>query len=424
MFYYLLMLVMSVFLGTKLFAIPTPVAQLTLYRLLVFMVPLILAQQYFRKQDSVKLLAKSDATRAWLMYLFWWFMGIVSVLWVKDIKLWFQAVFLLSIGVFVITALYLWLNKLEDWYRIIYGVWVMMCFQILWGYYEIITGNYLFADLAKLDKYRTFNSQPMTRIPITYFANQNDYATFLLASLSIMLICYHRAQNIWLRLTILLSGVASSYLIYRSGSRMALLMLGVFIILLVLFQFKITFNRKIITTGLITGVVGLIAIFIIKPALWHKLLTMLLSTQSGAITGDSARVNLYKNGLIFIGETFGRGVGAGNVEYWMGNFTYYPVGGLVNIHNWWLEILVGYGIPVFISYLVVYILLIRRLFIMTKYSSQREQYTARALLIFMLIFIFSSITSASNMLIEWHWCIFALLISYIKIHESINRNRV
>ncbi|MFK8242152.1 MULTISPECIES: O-antigen ligase family protein [unclassified Facklamia] len=424
MFYYLLMLVMSVFLGTKLFAIPTPVAQLTLYRLLVFMVPLILAQQYFRKQDSVKLLAKSDATRAWLMYLFWWFIGVVSVIWVKDIKLWFQAVFLLSIGVFVITALYLWLNKLEDWYRIIYGVWVMMCFQILWGYYEIITGNYLFADLAKLDKYRTFNSQPMTRIPITYFANQNDYATFLLASLSIMLICYHRAQNIWLRLTILLSGVASSYLIYRSGSRMALLMLGVFIILLVLFQFKITFNRKIITTGLITGIVGLITIFIIKPALWHKLLTMLLSTQSGAITGDSARVNLYKNGLIFIGETFGRGVGAGNVEYWMGNFTYYSVGSLVNIHNWWLEILVGYGIFVFASYLVVYILLIRRLFIMTKYSSQREQYTARALLIFMLIFIFSSITSASNMLIEWHWCIFALLISYIKIHESINRNRV
>ncbi|MBK0347369.1 O-antigen ligase family protein [Aerococcaceae bacterium zg-ZJ1578] len=421
MFYYLLMLVMSVFLGTKLFAIPTPVAQLTLYRLLVFMVPLILAQQYFRKQDSVKLLAKSDATRAWLMYLFWWFMGIVSVLWVKDIKLWFQAVFLLSIGVFVITALYLWLNKLEDWYRIIYGVWVMMCFQILWGYYEIITGNYLFADLAKLDKYRTFNSQPMTRIPITYFANQNDYATFLLASLSIILICYHRAQNIWLRLTILLSGVASSYLIYRSGSRMALLMLVVFMILLVLLQFKITFNRKIITTGLITGVVGLIAIFIIKPALWHKLLTMLLSTQSGAITGDSARVNLYKNGLIFIGETFGRGVGAGNVEYWMGNFTYYSVGSLVNIHNWWLEILVGYGIFVFASYLVVYILLIRRLFIMMKYSSQREQYTARALLIFMLIFIFSSITSASNMLIEWHWCMFALLISYIKIQASSDR---
>ncbi|MBF6626536.1 O-antigen ligase family protein [Aerococcaceae bacterium zg-BR9] len=421
MFYYLLMLVMSVFIGTKLLAVPTPVAQLTIYRLLIFMAPLLLAHQFFRKQHSVKILAKADSTRAWLMYVFWWCMGLVSVIWVKDIKLWFQAIFLLTIGVLMITALYLWLNQLRDWYRIIYGAWVMMCFQILWGFYEIVTGNYLFADLGKLDRYRTFSSQPMTRIPITYFANQNDYATFLLASLSIMLICYHRTQNVWLRLTIIFSGIASSYLIYRSGSRMALLMLILFIILLSAFQFRVVFNRKIIFNTIGLGLVVLVAIFVIKPALWDKLIHMMLSLDAGRVSGDGARVNLYKNGFVFIGETLGRGVGAGNIEHWMGQFPYYPVVGLVNIHNWWLEILVGYGILVFMSYVMIYILLARRLFLMTKFSPRQEQYTAQALLIFMLIFVFSSITSASNMLIEWHWCIFSLLISYIKIHESTIR---
>ena len=36
---------------------------------------------------------------------------------------------------------------------------------------------------------------------------------------------------------------------------------------------------------------------------------------------------------------------------------------------------------------------------------------------FLIAFAFASITSANNMLIEWHWVYFGLIISYIKLAE-------
>lgn len=418
MTFFLLVLVMSVFLGSKLLAIPTPVAQITIYRVCALSVPLMLLFQVKNNDLTLKLLPNSDATRAVIGYFLWWLTALISVLWVIDIKLWFQAVFLMSLGVFVIVALYFWCERLEVWYQLIFGIWGMICFLILWGYYEIITGIYLYADLTKLDQYRTFTSRPLTRIPITFFANQNDYATLLLAFLAIATICYHRAQSFWLRIAVILSQVLAMYLIYRSGSRMALLMLIFFLVLYVLFQFKLIFSVSHFRFLLLSAFSLMSVILLYKPNFVDKIMKMILSTTTGRLSGDAARINLWKNGIIFLSETFGLGVGAGNIEAWMNQSREYPTNLLVNIHNWWLEILVGYGLLAFMIYLVVYGLLLRRLVFIMKSVSERERYTAMGFVFFMIIFIFSSITSANNMLIEWHWVLFGMLISYVKLVEK------
>ena len=36
--------------------------------------------------------------------------------------------------------------------------------------------------------------------------------------------------------------------------------------------------------------------------------------------------------------------------FWMINYGELYTGGIINMHNWWLEILVGYGIVIFILY--------------------------------------------------------------------------
>ena len=41
-----------------------------------------------------------------------------------------------------------------------------------------------------------------------------------------------------------------------------------------------------------------------------------------------------------------------------------------------------------------------------------------ALITFLLVFIGASITSSNNMLIEWHWVFFGLIIAYIGIMEA------
>lgn len=414
---YILILVMAVFLGSKLLAIPTPVAQMTIYRLLAIGVPVILTYQVAIKKKNLVITPNGDGTRALFGYLLWWLYALLSVIWVINIVGWFQAMFLMSLGLFVMMALYFWVTTERQWQTLIYGVWIMICTQVLWGYQEILTGKYLFADLTKLDKYRTFDKIPSTRMPITYFANQNDYATLLLAFLAISTICYHRTNSFWLKMMTILFGGAASYLIYRSDSRMALLVLVMMLVMYTLFQFKFNLKRKHWLILLTSGLLLVAGVLFIKPSLFEKISEMLLSAQNYILSGDGARINLWKNGLLFLAETYGLGVGAGNIESWMALVPYYPTNGLVNIHNWWIEILVGYGIVSFIIYIAVYIILVRRLWIMSKTSNQLQRQTALGLLTFMVTFIFSSITSASNMLIEWHWIIFALIISYVNIIE-------
>ena len=57
--------------------------------------------------------------------------------------------------------------------------------------------------------------------------------------------------------------------------------------------------------------------------------------------------------LLFLYSAIGFGVG--NAEYYMANFAKYYTAGIINPHNWWLEILVDYGILVFVGY-IYYIL--------------------------------------------------------------------
>ena len=414
---YILILVMAVFLGSKLLAIPTPFAQMTIYRLLAIGVPVILTYQVAIKKKNLVIIPNSDGTRALVGYLLWWLYALLSVIWVVDIVSWFQAMFLMSLGLFVMLALYFWVTSEIQWQTLIYGVWFMICTQVIWGYHEILTGKYLFANLDKLDKYRTFDRIPSTRMPITYFANQNDYATLLLAFIAISTICYHRTQSFWLKITTILFGGAASYLIYRTDSRMALLVLLMMIGLYTIFQFNFNLKRKHWLILLVGGLMMVIGIFFLKPTLGKSIMTMLLSQQNYVLSGDGARINLWKNGLIFLAETYGLGVGAGNIETWMAQVPYYPINGLVNIHNWWIEILVAYGLVSFIIYIGVYFILVRKLWIMSKTSNHHQRQTSLGLLVFMITFIFSSITSASNMLIEWHWIIFALIISYVNIIE-------
>jgi len=65
-------------------------------------------------------------------------------------------------------------------------------------------------------------------------------------------------------------------------------------------------------------------------------------------------MNLIRNGLVFLSSTFGFGVGAGNIEYWMEHNPVYNTSSITNMHNWWIEILVAYGVIIFILYIVFF----------------------------------------------------------------------
>src|SRR5699024_937491 len=416
--YFLMILVASVFMGTEILAIPTPFAQLTIYRVFALSIPLYIGYSMVQKDPLLEVKKNSYATFFVAVFIFWWLWSIVSFLWVKDLRLWLQAVFLLTLGISSILGLYFWVENFPQWKKLLQIAWFMMTLLVGLGYYEITTNHYIFANLDKLDKYHTFVSEPMTRMPITHFENQNDFATMLLAYITVGMILYYLTPRAIKKIIYLISIFLGSYLIYRSRSRMILLCLILYGVCIFFLKFKWDIKKKYNVIGLILfAILGILAIIYI-PAVQNMINTLIYTGSSDIVTGDTGRVNLIRNGIIFLAATFGLGVGAGNIEAWMENYRFLPTQNIINMHHWWAEILVAYGVIVFTLYTLAYILLIYRLFQIRKKQIKRMKNVTNQLITFLLIFSLASITSASNMLIEWHWVFFGLIIAYVKIYET------
>ena len=415
--YLLVILVASVFLGTEIFAIPTPVAQLSIYRICALsVIPLII---YFiiQRNSHIKLYKNTYSNFAVGVFIFWWIWAMISFIWTQDTMRWLQTVFLLTIGISSIIAIYLWTRNIGDWKLLLKGSWVTMTFLVGLGFSEIITNNYLFANLDKLDKYNTFDTQPLTRIPITVFENQNDFGIMLIAYVAVTLILYYMTPRILKRMGLLISALAGTFLIYQTGSRLALISVILFYIVFMALKFKIDFNRKHYLIMISAVVISVILAVIFVPDVREMVVSLIVPQDAGTISGDAARINLLRNGLIYLSLTFGFGVGAGNIEAWMEMLPIYNANGIINIHNWWAEILVGFGLIIFVLYILMYGLLIYRLFQIRKCQKTREKNISNLIIAFLIAFIFGSMTSSNNMLIEWHWVFFGLIIAYIKVNE-------
>ena len=418
MLVYLIILVTSVFLGSNIIAVTLPVGQISIYRIFSLLVIPMVIFFLIKDRKSFKIYRNSYATGMLGIYLFWWLWAFCSVLWAMEIGAWLQAMVLITLGVSSILGIFLWTKDYFQWRILIKAVWVMMTFLSIWGLFEVTTNIYLLADLSKLDKYSTFVTQPWTRIPITYLANQNGYATLLLASLPINLILMNTTRNHLKKLLTFLCILLTTFLIFQSGSRMSLLMAVAFYGIYLLLGVRWDFSRKqVLTTGSIILLLALLG-FTFVPAIRGMVTDLIYILPRPVISGDVGRMNMWRNGLIYLGKTFGLGVGAGNIEVWMEIFGPLPTNNIFNIHNWWLEILVGYGVFVFIAYTVGYGLMIYRLFNLKKSVNSTHKKIMNAFIAFLLIFIGASITSANNMLIEWHWVFFGLIIAYIGIMEK------
>ncbi|MGE7367310.1 hypothetical protein ACQKKE_11945 [Desemzia incerta] len=421
-------LIGSVFLGTQILDLELGIAKLSMYRFIIglFCILFLLA---VKKNDSRLKFFRNKLSNYYTgFYVFWFIYAIISVVWSQDLTGWLKSVFFIGVGMLSILFITFFITKKKEIIKVFHILFLMITMHNLIGWYEIITGNYWFADLEKLDKYGTFESQPMSRIPISIFANQNDYATMLALSFFILVILFLYQKNKYLKLSYLAIMLSSVYLIWRTQSTANILglLLGVAVMILVkigpyvreLIMMK--WVQKIIV---IAGVVVIIVGLLMEPV-QEMILTILTDNKYANVDISSSRYNriyLLLNGLYFLLRTFGIGVGAGNIEYWMEHFSVFPVFDIVNIHNWWGEILVGYGVLVFCLYMLMYISMFIQLYKQLKTSSSSfVKITSLGLIGFLAAFTISSISSSSMMTAEWQWVLWGCIIAFIKYSERIN----
>lgn len=195
------------------------------------------------------------------------------------------------------------------------------------------------------------------------------------------------------------------YLIVMSGSRANILAILLELVILLLL---INLKQKIKLITKLTICMAILLILLSNPTKGF------LSQTTGEIGSMSNRLNLIRNGLLFLHSTALIGVGAGNFEYYMSNFARYDTKGLINSHNWWLEILVNYGILVFIGYIIFYLSIIWKLRkIYYEKLSANEKLICEGLLVSLIGFFFASLSPSSIIAFRPQWFLFAFALTFL-----------
>lgn len=421
-------LVASVFLGTQILDIQLGIAKLSVYRLIIGILCILFLVLLKNNDSRIKLFRNKLSNYYTGFYVFWFVYAVISVVWSQDIVGWLKSVFFIGTGTLSILFITFFITKKKELIKLYFIVFLMIVMHNFIGWCEIIFGTYWFADLNKLDKYGTFDNQPMTRIPISIYANQNDYATMLALGFFILLILFLYQKNKYLKTSYLAVMFSSIYLIWRTQSRANLLglLLGIGVMFIVKFgpyikEFLMikSIQKLVVTLGLLTA----ISLLFMDP-LQEMILTILTDNRYANVDISKSKYNriyLLLNGLYFLLRTFGIGVGAGNIEYWMEYFSVFPTFGIVNIHNWWGEILVGYGILIFILYISMYFSMFIQLYRQFRISTNRfSKLSSLGFMGFLGAFTVSSISSSSMMFAEWQWVLWGCLIAFIKYSEKVN----
>ena len=129
------------------------------------------------------------------------------------------------------------------------------------------------------------------------------------------------------------------------------------------------------------------------------------------------RINLIRNGFSFLLSTWGFGVGAGNFESWMQTRALYPTRNIINPHNWYLEVLVNYGILIFVGYLVFYWSMLKKTYqvLRTHWNDPKMRLIGVAVLGSLIGFLLASMSPSYVIAFRPQWLIIALGLSYINI---------
>ncbi len=403
-----LLLLLAIFvapMGANAFSISLGEVELSLFRMLIILSLAFLLLKGLKH----KIVIFTSQTRYSICFMLLWFIvALVSVLWAEDMGSYIKNLFFLFIGMIAPILLLNTFSTLHDFKNVFWAFLAGVFLQSLIGWYEIVFRQYHFVELeGYIKEYYTTGAD---RIPIAMCGNPNDFATLMMFGSFVAFACLLLAKSRIAKLFCFGMMANCALLIIMTTSRANLLgwMIGAGVLVL-LSKRKKQILPIVITLGIILAPV---AIWIVWGYLQEK-----IGMGEGS---DFVRLNLIKNGFIFLKRTFGFGVGAGQIGYWMKERAIYPTDGISDMHNWWMECLTGYGVLLFVCYLVFYARLFLSFFATANHSKNHQAKSyAVALCAIMAGFVIASISSSSNITSEWLWMFWGMAI----LLQSMLKNR-
>lgn len=380
------------------------------FRLALVLLPIIwFLKKLLLKEELIYCIKKKNMISV-LFYVFWFIYSVITIFLVKSISAWSHEEYFLGVGLLCILLFDMSELTIKNFEFVLKGVWIALVIHNLLGWYEVLTQNYLFAAPERV----ALMSQNNDYYPVTTMLNQNDLILVLVFG-ACLFIYFMVSSKTW-KIKILNGGLLLSDigLAIATDSRAGLLSLVIGILILGMFMLSKRVKIGILLVAIILGM----GVVFVKPDIIVHISSSLrememISFENATVNSDAVRMNLIRNGLVFLKETFGFGVGTGNADYWMQTEPVYYVRGFTNMHNWWVEILTNYGILLFVLYILFYCYLFYSLY--RKYKESENMQRKRMCLLFMAFmgaFLVGSISSSSNWGKEWLWVLWALIIAF------------
>lgn len=340
--------------------------------------------------------------------IFWLGYTILSLLWVKSLSDAINYIFLLAIGVFIVYFTVLYLKNSFD-YIYLFSAWILVLIILigigLWNHFTLnhLPSSYIYSA-----------PEHKRSIPTSVFYNQNDFASYLAVSIYFLFAAFKYLKNYILKSMCLLLIVLSCYLIYVTNSRGSILAVIFGFLVLIFLYFPKGLKKMAVIAAIVLG--------LFSSILFLDEIVEFADGSNSSMQEDNSlniRTNLLKNSIDFVTNSLGFGVGAGNAEYYMENLSIYPTQGVLNVHNWWVEILVNNGIIIFVGYVMLYLTILVNLYsIFKKVNSRLEKMVCEALLGAFIAFLVASISPSSIFNLNYHWILLAFAIGFIHVIKN------
>lgn len=347
--------------------------------------------------------------------LFWCGYAVCSVVWAKSLTDAIQEIVFLLIGVFIIIFVVNTYNSEKRYYEF-FTIWILMTFLLvtigLINHFE-----HLHLPISRINNAYSYQQG----IPTAVFVNENDYASFLAISLFFLVALVHYFPNKLIKIIGLIGVMASAYLILITESRANYISIALGFVFWFLFMITAKLRKQITIFGLLAAIGAFVLfserIMIVLKSIYVQL-SLLFITNDASASVD-IRKNLLKNIQIFIEDTYGFGIGAGNAEYYMRNFGVYETMNNYNVHNWWAETFVHYGAVILIIYIIMIIYLFIKIFNYNKtINDWKINMINESILCGLVVFPLASVSPNSFMALTYNWLFIAFAFGLVQYYNK------
>lgn len=277
------------------------------------------------------------------------------------------------------------------------------------SFYEIWTSNYYFT--LAIDKIPTFAKYNWA---VTFFANPNNMCTMLTFAVFIAYALMNHNKSKVFKIVYMFIICSSLFIMIAdySESNLVASIIGILLYIII----KLKEQKALKPIHLICFLAASIILIINIDFVLDFISKYTLGSVDQLYDDNSTlgfRLNLWKNSINNMLDYSIFGVGAGMAKY-------YVFRGSVNdIHSWFVQILVDYGLIFFTFYLLFYVFQIRVHRKHSKLITSNYHELSKCFFLILIMFVFFNISSSNNFTTEYIWCVWG--VSYYICDLSINQ---